>query len=204
MTTTAGRTTPRACTATTGHAAPASGSRTPTCGCSTPTGRTRDDHHPHAHRGPPGRRRVDPHLPRLRPDRAARPGQPEVRLPGPAAAPDRAPEGARRRDGAGRAMRYAIVLTPERTTLETVQRYMGGNYTATRCGQYILISGEDIAGWTLDGYIIPRLVQWNIGVGELTRNEWWAVVERVERQQRGVWVSGQWVAEPGSARTGNS
>ena len=56
--------------------------------------------------------------------------------------------------------RFACVHGP--CNPETVRAYMPANYhvTVLRPGyanQTILISGEDRAGWTLDGYVIPRL-----------------------------------------------
>jgi hypothetical protein len=49
----------------------------------------------------------------------------------------------------------------QRPSLKTVEAYLPSNYTA-RYHKYngdthILIEGEDKAGWTLDGYVIPRL-----------------------------------------------
>jgi hypothetical protein len=44
--------------------------------------------------------------------------------------------------------------------LKRVQRYLPSNYQAvwsTPELDEILIHGEDNAGWTLDGYVIPRL-----------------------------------------------
>lgn len=43
--------------------------------------------------------------------------------------------------------------------LETIQRYMPSNYTAEywEGTDTILIRGEDVAGWTLEDYVIPRL-----------------------------------------------
>ena len=43
-------------------------------------------------------------------------------------------------------------------SLETVRAYLPANYSAEQadCGD-ILITGEDSCGWTLDGYVIPRL-----------------------------------------------
>ena len=45
--------------------------------------------------------------------------------------------------------------------LQTVQRYLPSNYKAelrTHADPpYILIEGTDDHGWTLDGYVIPRL-----------------------------------------------
>lgn len=60
-----------------------------------------------------------------------------------------------------RTVRYARVYvnnsgTP---TAEQVARYLPSNYQVTGKDSegHILIQGEDYAGWTLDGYIIPRL-----------------------------------------------
>lgn len=41
--------------------------------------------------------------------------------------------------------------------VDIIARYMPTNYTATVIGDDVMISGEDNAGWTLDGYVIPRL-----------------------------------------------
>lgn len=55
-------------------------------------------------------------------------------------------------------MRRAIA----RGRLESIERYMPGNYDATLMAtvngvEIVLIEGSDQAGWTLDGYVIPRL-----------------------------------------------
>lgn len=50
--------------------------------------------------------------------------------------------------------RYAVTTAP----LETVLRYLPGNYTAAeQAPGHVVITGNDLAGWTLDGYVIPRL-----------------------------------------------
>ena len=47
--------------------------------------------------------------------------------------------------------------------VETVQAYLPANYQAEWRPELhdesdeIVIFGEDVAGWTLDGYVIPRL-----------------------------------------------
>lgn len=41
--------------------------------------------------------------------------------------------------------------------LEAIRRYLPSNYTADSDGGNVFIHGEDSAGWTLDGYVIPRL-----------------------------------------------
>ena len=58
------------------------------------------------------------------------------------------------------ALRFARI-PPEAvatTSLEQVQRYLPANYEAF-VGETgaIIIQGHDNAGWTLDGYVIPRL-----------------------------------------------
>lgn len=49
----------------------------------------------------------------------------------------------------------------DRVDLETVLNYLPGNYGATeyfRNGEkVIMIIGEDDHGWTMGGYVIPRL-----------------------------------------------
>jgi hypothetical protein len=51
--------------------------------------------------------------------------------------------------------RYAIV---KGGTAEAAAAYLPGNYSVV--GTYdvnVVIAGEDVAGWTLDDYVIPRL-----------------------------------------------
>lgn len=54
-------------------------------------------------------------------------------------------------------IRHAIVRSGARS-LDQVRRFLPSNYIAS-CSQdgHIVIEGEDNAGWTLDGYVIPRL-----------------------------------------------
>jgi hypothetical protein len=51
--------------------------------------------------------------------------------------------------------RIARVLSD--SSLETIQRYLPGNYEAVQTQYGIFIIGYDNAGWTLDDYVIPRL-----------------------------------------------
>ena len=51
--------------------------------------------------------------------------------------------------------RYALVQGD--ADLRDVQDYLPSNYTATSTDDGILISGHDRFGWTLDGYVLPRL-----------------------------------------------
>lgn len=54
-------------------------------------------------------------------------------------------------------IRTAIVVNDD-VSLETIKRYMPGNYKAyLRDNGKIIIVGHDVAGWTMDDYVIPRL-----------------------------------------------
>jgi hypothetical protein len=53
-------------------------------------------------------------------------------------------------------VRWAIVRR-HANKVEAIVRYMPSNYTVRVQGDDVLISGIDNAGWTLDGYVIPRL-----------------------------------------------
>jgi hypothetical protein len=60
----------------------------------------------------------------------------------------------------GNPMRTAKVMVPDHVYGEFVtilKRYMPSNYRVYVCDDDILIAGNDVAGWTLDGYVIPRL-----------------------------------------------
>jgi len=68
--------------------------------------------------------------------------------------------------------RYAIRLTVNaERDLRVVQRYLPSNYSAsavsTPDGPGILISGIDVAGWTLGGYVLPRLASGNLSAREV-------------------------------------
>ena len=57
-------------------------------------------------------------------------------------------------------MRYAAVLRSRsgRPPASEVQAYLPANYRIRNVSDdRITIEGEDNAGWTLDGYVIPRL-----------------------------------------------
>ena len=53
-------------------------------------------------------------------------------------------------------MRYAT-LKGQAREFEVVKRYLPSNYACFIWGNDLQIVGEDVAGWTLDGYVIPRL-----------------------------------------------
>lgn len=65
-------------------------------------------------------------------------------------------------------MRYALASGP----IDVIRAYLPANYsaTATDSGD-ALISGEDRAGWTLDGYVIPRLASGLYFAREIDSND---------------------------------
>lgn len=77
--------------------------------------------------------------------------------------------------------RYAKVTVPEGKSAadyaETIREYLplAGNYWIAGIvlggPAWVLIAGEDKAGWTLDGYVIPRLWSGLIGADEITGTE---------------------------------
>lgn len=62
--------------------------------------------------------------------------------------------------------RYAVV---QGASVETVARYLPSNYQVEGVDDsgFIRISGTDHAGWTLDGYVIPRLASGLISAKEV-------------------------------------
>ncbi len=54
-------------------------------------------------------------------------------------------------------LRRAKVMGGLNVNLATVCAYLPSNYVAMRLGDDIIIEGKDDHGWTLDGYVIPRL-----------------------------------------------
>lgn len=68
--------------------------------------------------------------------------------------------------------RQAVVLNSDRTTLEQVQAALPANFTATQVEDgTIYIQGRDEAGWTLEGYVIPRLASGLIFAEEVTKQD---------------------------------
>lgn len=53
--------------------------------------------------------------------------------------------------------RVAVIDHQPASHLEQVRRYMPANYDAAELDGRIVIAGCDVAGWTLDDYVIPRL-----------------------------------------------
>jgi hypothetical protein len=64
-------------------------------------------------------------------------------------------------------IRIAVVPTK---TLEEFENYLPGNYKFLGYDSNggVLIAGEDNHGWTLDGYVIPRLASGMIFCKEVT------------------------------------
>jgi len=58
---------------------------------------------------------------------------------------------------ASKPIRRAVIRGLGHDKLATIRRYLPSNYTADSDGGDIWITGVDSAGWTLDGYVIPRL-----------------------------------------------
>ncbi len=52
--------------------------------------------------------------------------------------------------------RYAVIRG-RADKLEAIRRYLPSNYSAEATGDDVWITGTDNRGWTLDGYVIPRL-----------------------------------------------
>lgn len=68
-------------------------------------------------------------------------------------------------------LRYAVVGSP----VENVRPYMPANYDAHEldAGRYptSFLVGADVAGWTLEDYVIPRLASGLHFAREVTREE---------------------------------
>lgn len=63
--------------------------------------------------------------------------------------------------------RRAIVTGGLNADLETVRAYLPSNYYAEQTERGIVIEGTDNHGWTLDGYVLPRLQSGLIAAREL-------------------------------------
>jgi len=64
-------------------------------------------------------------------------------------------------------VRRAVIM--RQVSIETVRAYLPSNYTARQDEAGVtLIEGTDDAGWTLDGYVIPRLASGMIFATEVT------------------------------------
>jgi hypothetical protein len=62
--------------------------------------------------------------------------------------------------------RQAVVSSD--VDVDALRRYLPSNYDAVvSAGGVVIITGTDVAGWTLDGYVIPRLASGLIFAKEL-------------------------------------
>lgn len=64
-------------------------------------------------------------------------------------------------------MRQAIVIG-EANDVDVIRRYLPENYKAFTWACNVVIEGQDVSGWTLDGYVIPRLASGNYSARELS------------------------------------
>ena len=81
-------------------------------------------------------------------------------------------------------MRKAVVIGGlGAKDLQLIQSYMPDNYKARRCEGDIVIEGEDVAGWTLTEYVIPRLASGLIVAKEIEVPE---VSSRMDDATHGV------------------
>jgi hypothetical protein len=71
-------------------------------------------------------------------------------------------------------VRHAIVIANDLNLLDVASAYLPGNYKVV--GELdldehyytVLIEGRDSAGWTLEDYVIPRLMSGLMGCREVT------------------------------------
>ena len=82
-------------------------------------------------------------------------------------------------------MRYAIIEAE--TELSRVERFLPSNYTAQEVTEGILLTGTDSAGWTLDGYVIPRLASGLIFAREVAQPS--TAVELVRTDGSRYWIT---------------
>ena len=68
-------------------------------------------------------------------------------------------------------IRVAEVTGGLNATQENIRDYLPINFNVTKIyspsGDRLLIVGQDFAGWTMDGYVIPRLASGLIAVKEI-------------------------------------
>lgn len=79
------------------------------------------------------------------------------------------------------------VITSTRDSIDTVRRYLPSNYSAEQVEGAIVITGSDSAGWTMDGYVLPRLASGLIYGREVTD-----LVEAVKAHALGQYSEGGW------------
>lgn len=85
--------------------------------------------------------------------------------------------------------RYAV-LRQKADRLESVQRFMPSNYTARIIGPHVLVAGQDSAGWTLEGYVLPRLASGMFFGTEVKVADAWPAGWEVEGPEYDVGIFG--------------
>ena len=92
--------------------------------------------------------------------------------------------------------RYALVTSDmgKAPNLDTVRSYLPTNYRASvLANDTILVSGIDNAGWTLTGYVLPRLASGWIVAKEISEPEASEVVQTkpgmITAEEDGKWIS---------------
>lgn len=72
------------------------------------------------------------------------------------------------------AMRRAVIFRSSKNGLsvDEVSAYLPSNYNVIdQSARTITVEGQDVAGWTLDGYVIPRLASALIFAEEVYRTK---------------------------------
>ena len=93
--------------------------------------------------------------------------------------------------------RRALIKRKPGLTVEQVERYLPTNYKVVdQTAGPITIGGDDFAGWTLDGYVIPRLLTGLISVKEIQWGPGDQTVEDAKHQGE------QWPPGNGESRGG--
>jgi hypothetical protein len=54
-------------------------------------------------------------------------------------------------------MSRQAILKNQAKHVDAIRRYLPENYHASTWGLDVMLFGEDVAGWTLEDYVIPRL-----------------------------------------------
>lgn len=73
-------------------------------------------------------------------------------------------------------LRFAVVTGARR--VEEVEAYLPGNYKVldnrtVNGREIVLVSGSDDAGWTMGGYVQPRLASGLMGCEEIREAQWY-------------------------------
>lgn len=90
--------------------------------------------------------------------------------------------------------RTAVVTMHGSDTVERIARYLPDNYAVVAVdGNEVTVAGRDVAGWTLDGYVIPRLRSGMIAAREVDNRE-----ARAQRASDALFGSAKMTHEDGT------